>query len=99
MTTQMIEITQTLRSLGVPPSVLKTVRESVSHAQAPDIDATVIGRLREEVSAHKRAILVLGKNGGYSVFSPEGHAALRASARKNQPWKMASKKRSKVTKH
>ena len=94
MTTKMVEVISTLRALDVGPTILKMVRADLKKAKAPEIDADVQERLREECSDNGRALLVLGKDGkSYSVFSPEGHAALRASARKHQPWKHSHQKK------
>ena len=94
-----------LRGLGVNAAVLKLGRADLKKVQAPPLDEAVQERLREEIGTHQRAVLVLSRDGkGYSVFSPEGHAALRASARRNKPWmsiRKAAKKAKKVaeTKH
>lgn len=92
MNTQMMGITKKLRSLGVDPDVLRMIRASVRKARAPQLTDAVIGRLRDEVSTHRRAILVLGRKGGYSVFSADGHAALCASTKRNKPWVSRYKK-------
>lgn len=99
MTAELLGITQKLRSMGVEPSVLRMVRAGVRNAQAPKLDDVVIDRLREEISQNHRAILVLGRNGGYSVFSPEGHAALCANAKRNKPWTAVRRARAKNPKH
>jgi hypothetical protein len=94
MTQKLADITSTLRSMNVDPTVIKMVQAEVKKAEAPEIDITVQARLREVASEHGRALLVLGRNGGYSVFTPEGHASLRANARKNKPWESSKHKRS-----
>lgn len=86
MTTEMVGLTEKLRELGVDPSILKMVKKDLRKVHAPMLGEAVIDRLREEVSLHRKALLVMGRNGHYSVFSPEGHAALRASAKRNKPW-------------
>lgn len=97
MNTEIAVITGKLRSMGVDPTVLKMVREGVKKAQSPQLDQSVIERLRETVANSHRAILVLSAGGKYSVFSPEGHASLRASAKKHQPWVASKKHRAKKT--
>jgi hypothetical protein len=102
MNTEIAGITKKLRSLGVEPSVLKLVRDGVKNSSAPRIAGEVIDRLRDVIMESRRAILVLGRNGDYSVFSPAGHAALCASAKKHKPWAASMKSRaaaSKSTKH
>lgn len=87
-----------LRTLGVNASVLKMVRADLRKTQAPPLDEAVINRLLEEVGNKRKALLVLGRKGHYSVFSPEGHEALCASTRKNKPWASARGKK-KTVKH
>lgn len=86
-------VTAELRRMGVSPEVIMTVREGAKHAMAPVIKGDVLERLRVTASEHHRAMLVLGSNGQYRVFSPDGHKALIASARKNKPWVARSKNR------
>lgn len=80
-----------LRAMGVEPSVLASLMSSIKSAVAPKLDDAVVTRLREVAATHHRAMLVLGRNGTYSVFTPEGHAALQATARKHKPWAARSK--------
>lgn len=98
MTTEMIGITGKLKSLGIPASVIKMVRDGVKE-KAPKIGNAVLDRIRETISESHRAILILGRNGSYSVFSPAGHAALCASAKRNKPWESATRQRTKTHKH
>lgn len=72
--------------MGVEQSVLVTLMNSIKSATAPKLGEEVIARLRDVAATHHRAMLVLGRNGTYSVFTPEGHAALQATARKHKPW-------------
>lgn len=94
MTAEMANVVSTLKSLHVGPEVLKLVREKVRESEAPKLSDSVVERLREVAGSHKRAMLVLGRN-GYSVFSPEGHDKLVRTARKYKPWAARSRKRSK----
>jgi hypothetical protein len=97
--TKIAAVAQELRELGVPASVIKTVRESAKNdPTAPPIGKDVQNRLRAQIGETKGAYITLSSTGGYRVFSPEGHASLRASAKKHQPWKLALAATSK-TKH
>ena len=87
MTIEMTGIIRQLRTMRVAPSVLKLIRVEAEKVQVPAISAQVQGRLQEVSLEHGRALLVLNRDGeGYSVFSPDGHAALCASAKKHKPW-------------
>lgn len=88
MKNQIAAITGQLRDLGVSPSVLRMVKESVTSRDVPSINKTVTERIKKQIAEthNKQALVVLARNGKYRVFSTEGHAALRASAKKHKPW-------------
>lgn len=79
-----------LREMGVSPLILENLLNNVRETLAPKLGEDVIARLRAVTATHHRAMLVLGRN-GYSVFTPEGHAKLQATARKHKPWAVRSK--------
>ena len=90
--TELQGITQALRQLGVDADIVKMVRARTRMGHAPKITTGIMERLRYVAGINGKAVLVLSKKGRYSVFTPEGIAALSANAKKNQPWKSRKSK-------